>query len=147
MEATACTVCCSSAACPENLICTRVSSGQNCRHMVSRWGNVLRSFLFKATLTVGWISRIDLFRCILGPQWPVCRRKMDIWVLLTSKASNFTSVGWSTGLTSQTIMGPLTVSGISSPKILSLFWTIAHEIYMVASYGSGSTADSSFPLL
>ena len=80
-------VCCSSAACPQSLVPTSVSSGQNCWRTVSRCGQVWRmcSGVCSSKPHSQWAesARPSLFRCFLSPQWPVRRRKMVVWVLLS----------------------------------------------------------------
>ena len=80
-------VCCSSAACPQSLVPTSVSSGQNCWRTVSRCGQVWRmsSGVCSSEPHSQWAesARPSFFRCFLSPQWPVRRRKMVVWVLLS----------------------------------------------------------------
>ena len=80
-------VCCSLAACPQSLVPTSVSSDQNCWRTVSRCGQVWRmcSGVCSSEPHSQWAesARPSLFRCFLSPQWPVRRRKMVVWVLLS----------------------------------------------------------------
>ena len=66
---------------------TSVSSDQKCWHTVSRCGQVWRmcSGVCSSEPHSQWAesARPNLFRCCLSPHWPVCRRKMVVWVLLS----------------------------------------------------------------
>ena len=78
---------CSSAACPQSLVPTSVSSGQNCWRTVSRCGQVWRmcSGVCSSEPHSQWAesARPSLFRCFPSPQWPECRWKMVVWALLS----------------------------------------------------------------
>ena len=80
-------VCCSLVACPQSLVPTSVSSGQNCWRTVSRCGQVGRmcSGVCSSEPHSLWAksARPNLFRCFLSRQWSVCRCKMMVWVLLS----------------------------------------------------------------
>ena len=69
------TIRCSSAACPQSLVPTSVSSGQNCWRTVSRCGQVwiMCSGVCSSEPHSQWAesARPNLSRCFLSPQWPV----------------------------------------------------------------------------
>ena len=72
---------------PQSLVPTSVSSGQNCWRIVSRCGQVWRmcSGVCSSEPHSQWAesARPSLFGCFRSPQWPVRRRKMVVWVLLS----------------------------------------------------------------